>query len=62
MRSPSSTRPRPRWSKANGFDNCYVRPVAWRGSEMMAVAAQNSTIHVAIAVWDWPSMFESAPR
>ncbi|MBI1867274.1 MAG: branched-chain amino acid aminotransferase [Methylocystis sp.] len=43
---------------ANGFTNCYVRPVAWRGSEMMAVAAQNSTIHVAIAVWDWPSMFD----
>ncbi|PSC06835.1 branched-chain amino acid aminotransferase [Alsobacter soli] len=42
----------------NGFRNCYVRPVAWRGSEMMAVAAQNSTIHVAIAVWDWPSMFD----
>ncbi len=43
---------------ANGFQSCYVRPVAWRGSEMMAVAAQNSTINVAIAVWDWPSMFD----
>lgn len=43
---------------ANGFTSCYVRPVAWRGSEMMAVAAQNSTINVAIAVWDWPSMFD----
>jgi branched-chain amino acid aminotransferase len=42
----------------NGFENCYVRPVAWRGSEMMAVAAQNATIHVAIAAWDWPSMFD----
>jgi branched-chain amino acid aminotransferase len=42
----------------NGMDSCYVRPVAWRGSEMMAVAAQNATIHVAIAVWDWPSMFD----
>ena len=44
--------------KANDLKNCYVRPVAWRGSEMMAVAAQTSTIHVAIAVWDWPSMFD----
>lgn len=44
--------------KANGLKSCYVRPVAWRGSEMMAVAAQNSTIHVAIATWDWPSMFD----
>jgi branched-chain amino acid aminotransferase len=44
--------------KANGLQDCYVRPVAWRGSEMMAVAAQNSTINTAIAVWDWPSMFD----
>ncbi len=44
--------------KANGLPNCYVRPLAWRGSEMMAVAAQNSTINVAIAVWEWPSMFD----
>lgn len=42
----------------NGLTSCYVRPVAWRGSEMMAVSAQNSTINVAIAVWDWPSMFD----
>ena len=42
----------------NGLTSCYVRPVAWRGSEMMAVAAQNSTINVAIAIWDWPSMFD----
>lgn len=43
--------------EANKFESCYVRPVAWRGSEMMAVAAQHATIHVAIAAWDWPSMF-----
>lgn len=43
---------------ANGFSDCYLRPVAWRGSEMMAVAAQNATIHTAIAAWDWPSMFD----
>jgi branched-chain amino acid aminotransferase len=42
----------------NGFKNCYVRPVAWRGSEMMAISAQNATIHTAICVWDWPSMFD----
>ena len=46
----------------NGMQSCYVRPVAWRGSEMMAVAAQNATIHVAIAVWDWPSMFDVAEK
>ena len=45
--------------EANGLPDCYVRPVAWRGSEMMAVAAQQATIHVAIAVWEWPSMFDT---
>ena len=43
---------------ANGLHDCYVRPIAWRGSEMMAVAAQNATINTAIACWDWPSMFD----
>ena len=43
--------------KASGFQDAYIRPVAWRGSEMMAVSAQKSTIHVAIAAWEWPSMF-----
>ena len=44
--------------KANGGGDQYVRPVAFRGSEMMAVAAQNNKIHVAIATWQWPSMFD----
>ena len=43
---------------ANGGGDVYVRPVAWRGSEMMAVAAQHATVHVAIACWAWPSMFD----
>ena len=42
----------------NGGGDQYVRPVAWRGSEMMAVSAQHNTIHVAIATWAWPSMFD----
>lgn len=41
----------------NGIVDGYVRPVAWRGSEMMGVSAQQNTIHVAIAVWEWPSYF-----
>lgn len=44
--------------KLNGGGDQYVRPVAWRGSEMMAVSAQNNKIHVAIATWHWPSMFD----
>jgi branched-chain amino acid aminotransferase len=43
---------------AMGGGDQYVRPVAFRGSEMMAVSAQNNTIHVAIATWAWPSMFD----
>jgi len=36
----------------------YVRPVIWRGSEMMAVSAQKNKIHVAIAAWEWGSYFD----
>lgn len=44
---------------ANGFSggDAYVRPIAWRGAEMMGVAAQHNTIHLAIACWQWPSYF-----
>ena len=40
----------------------YVRPVAWRGSEMMGVSAQKNSIHLAIAVWEWPSYFDPEER
>ncbi len=43
--------------EASGLSDGYVRPIAWRGSEMMGVSAQANTIHVAIAVWEWPSYF-----
>jgi len=39
--------------------NGYVRPVAWRGSEMMAISAQKTKIHVAIATWEWGTYFDS---
>ena len=42
----------------NGGGDQYIRPVAFRGSEMMAVSAQHARIHVAIATWIWPSMFD----
>lgn len=41
-----------------GLENCYVRAFAWRGSEMMGISAQQNTIHMAMAVWDWGSYFE----
>ncbi|MGE5505761.1 MAG: branched-chain amino acid aminotransferase [Actinomycetota bacterium] len=48
--------------KANNIVDGYVRPVAWRGSEMMGVAAQTTRIHVAIAVWSWPSYWSPEAR
>ena len=38
--------------------DAYIRPIAWRGSEMMGVSAQQNTIHLAIAAWEWPSYFK----
>ena len=38
--------------------NGYVRPVVWRGSEMMAISAQKNKINVAIATWEWGSYFD----
>jgi branched-chain amino acid aminotransferase len=43
--------------KANAIVDGYVRPIAWRGSEMMGVSAQASKINLAIATWLWPSYF-----
>ena len=38
--------------------NGYVRPAAWRGSEQMAVSAQKTKIHLAIATWEWGTYFD----
>lgn len=42
----------------SGLGSAYVRPIAWRGSEKMGVAAQNNKIHLAVAVWHWGNYFE----
>ncbi|MBX7145866.1 MAG: branched-chain amino acid aminotransferase [Alphaproteobacteria bacterium] len=43
--------------KTQTLQDCYIRPVAWRGSEMMGVSGQANKVHVAIAVWEWKSYF-----
>jgi branched-chain amino acid aminotransferase len=45
-------------AQAQNIKDGYIRPVVFRGSEMMAVSAQITKIHVAIAVWEWPSYFD----
>ena len=46
----------------NGLEDCYLRPIAWRGPEAIGVAAQGTKIHTAIAAWSWPSYFEPEQR
>jgi branched-chain amino acid aminotransferase len=47
---------------SNNLTDGYVRPIAWRGSEQLGVSAQNNTIHLAIAAWNWGSYFDKAER
>jgi branched-chain amino acid aminotransferase len=46
----------------NGQNDAYVRAIAWRGSEQLGVSAQQNTIHLAVATWEWPSYFDPAQR
>jgi branched-chain amino acid aminotransferase len=48
--------------KANNIVDGYVRPIAWRGSEMMGVSAQATRINVGIAAWQWPAYFSPEAR
>lgn len=46
----------------NGVTDGYLRPVVWRGSEQISTSARNSSIHMAIACWSWPSYYDEAAR
>lgn len=41
----------------SGLTDAYLRPLAWRGSDMMGVASKNNKIHLAVACWHWGSYF-----
>lgn len=42
---------------ANHLTDAYLRPLAWRGSEQLAVSAQQTKIHLMVACWEWPNLF-----
>ena len=48
--------------RAENITNGYIRPIAYRGSEMIAISAQHCQIHVVIAAWEWPSYFSPEAR
>ncbi len=48
--------------KAQGLTDGYIRPIAWRGSEEMGVAATRTKINLAVACWDWGSYFPMEER
>ena len=39
--------------RANRLESCYLRPIAWIGSEKLGVSARGNTVHVAVAAWPW---------
>ena len=44
--------------KKQGFENCYLRALAWRGSEQMGVATKRDDVHVSVAAWEWGDYFK----
>ncbi|MDR7034823.1 branched-chain amino acid aminotransferase [Mesorhizobium sp. BE184] len=48
--------------RKQGLQNAYVRPIAWRGSEQLGVAAQETRINCAVAAWEWSSYFDPAQK
>jgi branched-chain amino acid aminotransferase len=39
--------------RANDLESCYVRPIAFYGSEKMGVSPKGAQVHVSIAAWPW---------
>jgi len=42
----------------NGLTDCYIRPVAYLGADKLSVSSIGNKVHLAIAVWEWPSYFD----
>ncbi len=39
--------------RANKLESCYLRPIAFYGSEKLGISTRGATVHVAIAAWPW---------
>jgi branched-chain amino acid aminotransferase len=39
--------------KSNGLESCYIRPLAWIGSQKMGVSPKGNQIHLMVAAWPW---------
>jgi branched-chain amino acid aminotransferase len=44
--------------KKQGMEDCYLRAIAWRGSQQMGVATKRDDVHVAISAWVWGDYFK----
>lgn len=44
-------------AEANGMTEAYMRPLAWRGPEVMGVSGLLCRTRVAVACWEWPKYF-----
>jgi len=48
--------------RENGFDEGYIRPMCFLGSEGMGLRADNLKTHVMVASWPWPSYMDPEAR
>jgi branched-chain amino acid aminotransferase len=39
--------------KSNQLSACYLRPIAWIGSEKLGISARSNSIHMSVAAWEW---------
>jgi branched-chain amino acid aminotransferase len=39
--------------RRNKLKSCYIRPIAWIGSERMGIATNDNKVHLAVAAWPW---------
>ena len=39
--------------RANKLESCYIRPLAWIGSQKLGVSPKGNQIHLMVAAWPW---------